>query len=130
MKPYYEHAGIALYHGETLDVLPSLPALSIDAVVTDPPYLATGSESSWVSRDGAKSLPRETQFYEAWLREQMALWVPKLKPSGAIWFTCDWAVAATFTTTDTTASYHSLIATFKAAAANTAHLMTLLGVGA
>lgn len=40
------------------------------------------------------------------------------------------AVAATFTTTDTTASYHSLIATFKAAAANTAHLMTLLGVGA
>ena len=90
MRPYYEHGGIAIYHGDALDVLPSLPALALDAVVTDPPYLATGSESSWVSRDGAKSLPRETQFYEAWLREQMALWVARLKQTAAIWFTCDW----------------------------------------
>ena len=91
MKPYYgPHNGIAIYHGETLDLLPSLASDSIDAVVTDPPYLATGSESSWVSRDGAKSLPRETQFYEAWLREQMALWQAKLRPTGAIWFTSDW----------------------------------------
>jgi len=90
MKPYYEHAGITIYHGETLDVLPGIPARSIDAIVTDPPYAATGSESSWVARDGARALPRETQFYEAWLREQMGLWVPRLKATGAIWFTCDW----------------------------------------
>ena len=90
MKTYYEHGGITIYHGETLDVLPVLAARSIDAVVTDPPYAATGSESSWVSRDGAKSLPREMQFYEAWLREQIGLWLPLMKPSGAMWFTCDW----------------------------------------
>jgi site-specific DNA-methyltransferase (adenine-specific) len=90
MKPYYQRAGITLYHGETLDVLPLIAARSVDAVVTDPPYLATGSESSWVSRDGAKSLPRESQFYESWLREQMGLWLPTMKATGAMWFTCDW----------------------------------------
>jgi site-specific DNA-methyltransferase (adenine-specific) len=90
VKPYYEHGGITIYHGESLDILPSIAPCSFDAVVTDPPYLATGSESSWVSRDGAKSLPRETQFYESWLREQMALWQVKLRPTAAIWFTCDW----------------------------------------
>jgi site-specific DNA-methyltransferase (adenine-specific) len=38
MKPYYERAGITLYHGDALDVLPSLPDGVADSVVTDPPY--------------------------------------------------------------------------------------------
>ena len=38
MKPYYvdERAGIMLYHGDCLDVLPSLEP--VDHVITDPPY--------------------------------------------------------------------------------------------
>ena len=35
MKPYYEHAGITIYHGDCRDVLPSVEA---DVLVTDPPY--------------------------------------------------------------------------------------------
>ena len=35
MKPYYDHAGIVIYHGDCRDILPSLKA---DVVVTDPPY--------------------------------------------------------------------------------------------
>lgn len=35
-KPYYEHAGITIYHGDCREVLPSLPAP--DLVLTDPPY--------------------------------------------------------------------------------------------
>lgn len=35
MKPYYEHAGITIYHGDCRDVMPHVDA---DAVVTDPPY--------------------------------------------------------------------------------------------
>ena len=51
MKPYYEHAGITIYHGDCREILPSVAA---GAVVTDPPYgigswSATGGNSLSVS---------------------------------------------------------------------------------
>lgn len=36
MKPYYEHAGITIYHGDCREILPQLP--SCDLILTDPPY--------------------------------------------------------------------------------------------
>jgi len=38
MKPYYEHAGITIYHGDCRDVLPGLPDSSVEQILTDPPY--------------------------------------------------------------------------------------------
>jgi len=38
MTPYFEQDGITLYHGDCREVLQSLPAESVHAVVTDPPY--------------------------------------------------------------------------------------------
>jgi site-specific DNA-methyltransferase (adenine-specific) len=38
MKPYYEQGGIRLYHGDCREILPTLEAGSVGAVVTDPPY--------------------------------------------------------------------------------------------
>ena len=35
MTPYYQHAGITIYHGDCREILPTLQA---DLVVTDPPY--------------------------------------------------------------------------------------------
>ena len=35
MKPYYDHAGIQIYHGDCREILPSIKA---DMLVTDPPY--------------------------------------------------------------------------------------------
>ena len=35
MKPYYDEAGITIYHGDCREVL---PGLSADVVLTDPPY--------------------------------------------------------------------------------------------
>ncbi len=35
MKPYYEHAGITIFHGDCREILPRLRA---DLVITDPPY--------------------------------------------------------------------------------------------
>jgi site-specific DNA-methyltransferase (adenine-specific) len=51
MKPYYENAdaGIILYHGDCLEILPTLESGSVDAVVTDPPY-GIGFESSQPGR--------------------------------------------------------------------------------
>ena len=36
MKPYYDHAGIQIFHGDCRDILPTLP--KVDLVLTDPPY--------------------------------------------------------------------------------------------
>jgi DNA modification methylase len=36
MKPYYEHAGITIYHGDCREILPELPLM--DLLLTDPPY--------------------------------------------------------------------------------------------
>jgi DNA modification methylase len=38
VKPYYEHAGITIYHGDCREILPQIPAGSVDLVLTDPPY--------------------------------------------------------------------------------------------
>lgn len=36
--PYYADEQVTLYLGDSLDILPTLPDASVDAVVTDPPY--------------------------------------------------------------------------------------------
>lgn len=38
MKPYYEHNGITIYHGDCREILPQLAPDSVDLVLTDPPY--------------------------------------------------------------------------------------------
>ncbi len=53
MKPYYEHAGITIYHGDCREVLPGIWSRSPRAVVTDPPYGIDGSS-------GTKNLQRGT----------------------------------------------------------------------
>ena len=35
MKPYYDHAGITIYHGEALNVLTELRSVQIGAVVAE-----------------------------------------------------------------------------------------------
>lgn len=36
MKPYYEHAGVTIYHGDCREIIPGLAP--VDLVVTSPPY--------------------------------------------------------------------------------------------
>ena len=43
IKPYYDHLGITIYHGDCRDILPHLP--KVDLVLTDPPY---GIQAKWV----------------------------------------------------------------------------------
>jgi len=51
MKPYYEHAGITIYHGDCRDFLPVIAALSSNGILlTDPPYGIShnsGHGASW-----------------------------------------------------------------------------------
>lgn len=47
MKPDYSRDGIELYRGDCLEVLGHLPAESIHAVVTDPPYGLSFMGKDW-----------------------------------------------------------------------------------
>lgn len=38
MQPYYEQSGVTIYHGDCREILPMLPAESVDLVFTSPPY--------------------------------------------------------------------------------------------
>lgn len=46
MKPYYEHVGITIYHGDCREIMPSLDRVA--CVIADPPYGDTALE--WDSR--------------------------------------------------------------------------------
>lgn len=39
MTPYYDEGGVTIYHGDAMEILPTLAAGSVTAVVTDPPYV-------------------------------------------------------------------------------------------
>jgi DNA modification methylase len=52
MKPYYEHAGITIYHGDSRVILAELP--TFDLLLTDPPY-GIGIASNPVRQAHAKS---------------------------------------------------------------------------
>jgi len=45
MKPYYEHAGITIWHGDCREILPTLP--KVDLVLTDPPYGINFRNEAW-----------------------------------------------------------------------------------
>lgn len=38
MTPYYEQDGITIYHGDCLEILPTLPRQSASLIATDPPF--------------------------------------------------------------------------------------------
>ena len=52
MTIHYQGHGVALHHGDCLDVLRTLPDASVDSVVTDPPYGLEFMGKSWDGSDG------------------------------------------------------------------------------
>lgn len=54
-EPYYHDAGMRLWHGNSLDVLPTFDDESYDSIVTDPPYelgfMGKGWDSSGIAYD-------------------------------------------------------------------------------
>lgn len=86
MPPYYEQDGIAIYHGDCLDVLPTLPAC--DLVVTDPPYsFGLASTAQETKAGGWGDLMNSATFYTVWLRECRRLTENR---QGAAWVFNSW----------------------------------------
>ena len=69
LKPYYEHAGITIYHGDCRDLLPTL-GTSVDVVVTDPPYAIPTviAQTRQATRNfGDLSIPE--RYFRDWLAD-------------------------------------------------------------
>lgn len=108
MKPYYQHGGITIYHGDCRDILPALPPAAL--VFTSPPYNlggapwphlghwkpgdSAGGKSKWKNgSDGSggvsyashpDNLPHAE--YIDWQRSILTLCFSKLADDGAIFY--------------------------------------------
>ena len=70
MKPYYQDDQVTLYHGDALEVAATLPAGSVNLLLTDPPYFRVKAEDwdrQW----------RSTSLFLEW----MGAWMDGVKPS-------------------------------------------------
>lgn len=74
MTPTYTAEGVVVYHGDALDVLATLDADSVDAVVTDPPYLLGFMGRAWDTRQAHEHL----EWHGRWAAECLRV----LKPGG------------------------------------------------
>jgi site-specific DNA-methyltransferase (adenine-specific) len=78
VKPYYEHGGITIYHGDCRDVLPTLASDSVAAVLSDPPYFRVKAESwdrQW----------KDSAAFLGWLASVADEWRRVLVPSGSLY---------------------------------------------
>jgi site-specific DNA-methyltransferase (adenine-specific) len=114
VKPYYEHGGITIYHGEACSVLGELPSASVDVLLTDPPYSSGGMFRSdrvadpedkyrgWSQNaDGSSRKPtavygsfagdnRDQRGWSCWVAAWSWATLRVTKPSGSAFVFSDW----------------------------------------
>lgn len=105
IEPYYQAAGVTIYHGNCLPILMQLPSESIDCTITDPPYssggMFRGDRSGSTTQkyvNGGQKLQhgdfsgdsRDQRGYQRWC----ALWLSEVhrmtKPGGICALFTDW----------------------------------------
>lgn len=79
-SPFYEDArnGVAIYCGDCLDVLPTMPDSSVDLILTDPPFYKVKDEG-W---DNQWATPTD---FLAWLDRVLVEFARILKPNGSLY---------------------------------------------
>lgn len=75
MSLYYQDDHVTLYHGDCMDVMASLPAESVDAIVTSPPY-------AMQRRNTYGGIPEKD--YPDWTARWMSEARRALKPDGSV----------------------------------------------
>jgi site-specific DNA-methyltransferase (adenine-specific) len=86
VRPYYEDDAVTIYHGDALEVIPTLPL--VDLVVTDPPYvIGAVSAGNMASKAGGWG---DMMNSARWFRDWYAMAHERLSPAGAMWTFCNW----------------------------------------
>ena len=94
MKPYYDHAGITIYHGDCREILPQLEP--VDLVLTDPPY---GIGFKYLSYDDTREnlVSLASEVFPLLMSSRICI---SCGPSQiGIWPAPDWLCAAVWNTT-------------------------------
>ena len=101
-EPYYSDDHVTIYHGDCLDLLAELEIISVDAVVTDPPYASGSRLEAAKSSSGAMlragrfadrpiELDQMTTTGFVWLMRAVGQAVrPMLPDGGSILSFIDW----------------------------------------
>lgn len=110
--PYYQDDRAAIYMADACEVLSRLPAASVDALITDPPYSSGGAfrgdrstptGSKYVSSGSARQLSdfpgdnRDQRSYAFWCQLWLAESVRVVKPGGVCALFTDWRQLPTTT---------------------------------
>jgi site-specific DNA-methyltransferase (adenine-specific) len=93
LLPYYKQKNIRLYLGDSLKILPAMPANTFDMIFADPPYHLSNdgfsihankkisvNKGEWDKSQGFK---KDYEFHESWIKACQRV----LKPNGTIWIT-------------------------------------------
>lgn len=88
MKPYYVDDAVTLYHGDSLEILPTIAAGSVDAVVTDPPYVigAVSAGNMGSKAGGWADMMNSALWFAEWYRMADTA----LRHNGSFWTFCNW----------------------------------------
>lgn len=81
MTPYYEQDGMTIYHGDCVEVLPSLKPMGV--LLTDPPYGIdfAGQPTKWQRRAGQQAEEWDSRPAPDWLLQ----WVRSMARFQIIW---------------------------------------------
>jgi len=87
-EPYYSDDLVTLYHGDALEVLPSIRSASVNAVITDPPYvIGAVSSGAMASKSGGwADMMNSALWFTTWYREVDRI----LHSSGSFWTFANW----------------------------------------
>jgi DNA modification methylase len=86
--PYFTDGQVTIYHGDSMEILPTIERGSITAVVTDPPYvIGAVSAGNMASKSGGwADMMNSALWFSAWYREVDRV----LHRRGSFWSFCNW----------------------------------------
>jgi DNA modification methylase len=81
-----------LYLGDCLDVVPTLPAASVDLVIVDPPYMVNSKSDGMGKLSPWADICNASLWFNSWMNSTRT----RLSQSGALWTFLNWRSLATY----------------------------------
>lgn len=88
IEPYYADDLVTIYNGDALEVLPQIRTATVQAVVTDPPYvIGAVSAGNMASKSGGwQDMMNSAGWFTSWYRQVDRV----LHNTGSFWTFCNW----------------------------------------